>query len=134
MTRTAALLACTIALVAGLAVAGIADAKAKKVISEVEIDAFSVQPPDFDFFFVGDVHSNKPKCEKGRTVNVSYVGPAPPFDIGTTTTDRTGDWELHPELTGQGDYVAVVDRKKIKKGEKKIVCKAATSPEFYFND
>jgi hypothetical protein len=123
-----------IALVAVLAAAGIADAKAKKVVSEVEIDAFSVQPPDFDFFFVGDVHSNKPKCEKSRTVTVSYVGPNPGFEVGTTTTDKTGDWALHPELTDQGYYAAAVERKKIKKGDKKLVCKTDVSPEFYFND
>jgi hypothetical protein len=134
MTRPAALLACMIALVAGLAAAGIADAKAKKVVSEVEIDAYNVQPPDFTFFFVGDVHSNKPKCEKSRTVTVSYVGPNPGYELGTTITDHTGDWALHPEVTSQGYYVAEVERKKIKKGDKKLVCKAAISPEFYFND
>jgi hypothetical protein len=52
--------------------------------------------------------------------------------IGTATTDHTGDWAVDRgdlKIAG-GGYEAELDKRKIKKGDKKIVCKADVSPIF----
>lgn len=106
-------------------------AKAKRIASEVEIDAFDVPPPDFDFTFVGDVHSKKSKCERNREVSVFFTeGGANDF-VGSTTTDHTGDWELvHESVNDASEYTAEVARKKTGKRGNRLICKADSSTYF----
>jgi hypothetical protein len=124
MRRTALTLllaALTVALVAGAAQA----AKPKKLGSliEIELTEFGFKGSGSAEFF-GDVHSSKNKCERNREVTVRNAEE----QLGTVRTDRTGDWELAlPMPPGPDPYVAEVARRKIKKGEKTIVCKAAES-------
>jgi hypothetical protein len=134
-SRTALILLAT-GLVLGLAVGTTQAAKAKKVATKVEIE-LGINTGMGTVRFLGDVHSQKSKCEKGRQVAIVYRGPEPGFGVvATTTTDRTGDWELTPSQVDapDGPYTAEASRKKIKKGEKKVVCKAATSNEVVIAD
>jgi hypothetical protein len=103
-------------------------AKAKKLASKVEIEALE---PNADFNFIGDVHSRKNKCERNRTVILYYSVGGDFENVGTTTTDRTGDWELSPNLFGDDAFYAAVEKRKIGVGDKKLVCKAADSPQFF---
>jgi hypothetical protein len=87
--------------------------------------------------FIGDVHSQKPRCEKRRELTLIYRLPDGGDDaVASTTTDRTGDWALtlSPSDTPDGEYVVKVARRKIKKAAKKIVCKGATSQEAVLAD
>ena len=124
--KAAGLVVSMAVLITGLAIAGPAMGKAKKVESEVEIDGFG--PPTTYDSFVGDVHSRKPKCERNRTVTLYYEEGGTPDNIGTDTTDETGDWEMQVLVPGDDPYYVTVDRKKVGKGDKKIVCKGDTSP------
>jgi hypothetical protein len=129
--KRAGILSLAIVLTLGLAVTASQAAKAKKVDSEVEVDGWKFPPPNFDFTLVGDVYSKKNKCEKGRAITVyAYDQPTDePVEVGTATTDRTGDWELEPIDPGANNYhSASVARKKIGHGDKKLICKADESP------
>jgi hypothetical protein len=127
--KRAAILGLVSVLTLGLA-ATTSHAKAKRVASEVEIDG--IGPPTTYDSWVGDVHSSKPKCERNRTVTVYYEEGGEPEDQGTDTTDRTGDWVIPILFVGDDPYYAVVDRKVIKKGDKKTICKGDTSPRVPF--
>jgi len=124
--KRAGILGLTIALIAGLAIAGPAMGKAKKIESEVEIDGWG--PPTTYDKFVGDVHSRKPKCERNRTVTLYYEEPGFTKNVGSDVTDETGDWSIEPLVFGDDPYYVTVDRKKVGKGKKKLVCKEDTSP------
>jgi hypothetical protein len=130
--RRAPTLGLAIVLTLGLAVSASQAAKPKKVATEAEIEFVDAEPSGTTF--KGDISSRKPKCEKGRDVTVIYTGSFPGVDdpVGTATTDRTGDWILSRPNTGLavGTYVIDVDRRKIKMGDKQIICKATTSPPF----
>jgi hypothetical protein len=124
------------ALLATFGIAPVGEAaKAKKVATEIEIEGVR---PNFSvntYTFVGDVHAAKTKCEKRRSVTLRYAGPDPAFDVDEVKTDRTGDFEITAsttELEG-GDYVAVVDRRKLKQGDRKLTCRAATSEPLDFS-
>jgi hypothetical protein len=121
-----------IVLTFGLAVSASQAAKTKKVASLIEIEGteFVFKGTGSATFF-GDVHSEKNKCERGREVTLRNTEPPPgvPEVQGTVNTDHTGDWELEvplDDLSG-GPYVAEVARKKIKRDDWKLVCKAAAS-------
>jgi hypothetical protein len=118
-----------ILLAAALAAAGSHAAEKKKLATQIEIENYELNG---EVTFIGDVHSKKNKCERRRSVTIRHVGSVgPDIDetLGTVTTDQTGDYVLEHEFDGidSGPYVADVERKKIKKGDKKLVCKAATS-------
>jgi hypothetical protein len=104
-----------------------AQAKKKKVRVESEVTlefvAFN------DYAWVGEVISAKPRCERSRTVTVSYVGTGDPFTYGSATTEDDGSWRLPVELgeTVGGDHQATVSKRKIRKKHKIIVCKPAES-------
>jgi hypothetical protein len=119
------------ALVLALAAGTTQAAKAKKVETQVEIEL--ARYTGNTALFLGDVHSRKSKCERAREVTLVH-GTA--GAVATTRTDGTGDWELTPSSSEapEGFYTAEVARKKIKKGEKKIICKAATSNEVALAD
>jgi hypothetical protein len=116
-----------LALVIALSLAGApAHAKKKKVrvASEVTLEFVAFN----DYAFLGEVISAKPRCERKRTVTVSYVGPGDPFTFGTTTTADDGSWRIPAD--GKiliGDYQATVSKRKIRKKHKIIVCKPAES-------
>lgn len=116
----------------GLAAGTAHAAKAKKVVSEVDIDGWHQAPPEFLVTFVGNVYAKKAKCVRNRQVSIYYTEGGVHEFVGTTTTDRTGDWRLTPDSTPSGDYEAEVARKKVKKGGKKLVCKSAVSPTWYW--
>jgi hypothetical protein len=128
-----------IVLALGLVVTASYAAKSKKVASEVEVDAWYWND-DEDMVTAGDVHSKKPKCEKGREVTViRNDGPFEPVPdegdgdpVGTVKTDRTGDWEFVIQTNG-GDtpnfVTATVARKSVTtKSGKKLTCKADKAP------
>jgi hypothetical protein len=137
--KRAGILGLAIVLTLGL-MAGTTQAsskKAKKVATEAEVEGIRDAGVGGQITFYGDVHSRRSKCEKGRDVTVVYNGPFPgPHFVGTAKTDQTGDWELTRSISGlsEGDYAVEVDRKTIKKGDKKLVCKATTSPDKEIGD
>jgi hypothetical protein len=105
-------------------------AKPKKVASEVDIDGWDSQPPDFEFTFVGNVYSKQPKCVRNREVTVFVA--SNPDPVGTATTDHTGEWRSAPDtLVAGGTYEAHVAKKKVRKRGKKLVCTADTSPGLF---
>jgi hypothetical protein len=124
--KRAGILGLAIVLIAGLAIASPATGKAKRITSEVEIDGLG--PPTTYNSFVGDVHSRKSKCERNRTVTLYYEEAGQTEQLGSDTTDETGDWVLPIVVIGDDPYYVVVDRKKVGKGDKKLICKADTSP------
>jgi hypothetical protein len=130
--RRAVVLGLAIVLTLGLAVSASQAAKAKRFATEAEIEFIDAEPSGTTF--KGDISSRKPKCEQGRDVTVTYTGSFPGVDdpVGKATTDHTGDWILTRSNSGLavGTYVIEVKRRKIRKGDRKIVCKAATSPPF----
>jgi hypothetical protein len=129
--KRAGILGLAIVLTLGLAVSASQAAKAKKVASEVEVDGY-YPPPDYEFAFVGDVFARQNKCERNRTVTLYYDESGKAENVGVDVTDRTGDWTIAPNLIGSDDpFYAVVDRKVVRKGDKKIVCKADTSPRVF---
>jgi hypothetical protein len=129
--KRAGILGLAIVLTLGLAATASQAAKVKKAKTEAELEGVRpVTSPSITFF--GDVHSKKSKCEKKRDVTVVYNGPEKdPRFVGSTKTDATGDWELTRDVTGlsEGDYAVEVKRKKLQKGGKDLICKAATSPD-----
>jgi hypothetical protein len=128
--KRAGTLGLAIVLTLGLAVTASHAAKAKKVASEVEVSGWHFEGGSGPTF-VGDVHSKKSKCERARAVTVyGYDDPTDdPTEVGTTTTDGTGDWEFNPPDIAPNNYhSASVDRKKLGRGDKKLICKADESP------
>jgi poly(3-hydroxybutyrate) depolymerase len=130
--RRAGLLCVAVALSLGLAAGTTHAAKAKKVASQVDIDGINQPPPDFHVTFVGNVYSKKAKCVRNREVTIYYTEGGGHELVGTATTDATGDWQLDPDSTPSGNYEAEVARKRVKKAGKKLVCKAAVSPSWYW--
>jgi hypothetical protein len=128
--KRAGTLGLALVLTLGVGVSASHAAKAKKVKTEAEIEEIRFVSGALEFF--GDVHSKKPKCEKGRDVTLVHLGPPPAPEpvLGTDTTDATGDWEIPPSTVYGGNYVVEVERKRIGKGDRKLICKPATSPEF----
>jgi hypothetical protein len=116
------------ALAFGIAVGAAQADKAKKVGSQVEIEWY-----DFSggFSVFGDVHSKKNKCERNRTVTLYHEDDGGDVDVvGTDTTDRTGDWEIPGEADYNAPFTASVEKRKVRAGDNKLVCKSADSPEF----
>jgi hypothetical protein len=126
------ILCLAVALSVGLAAGTAHAAKAKKVVSEVDIDGIDQPPPEFLVTFVGNVYAKKAKCVRNRTVTVYYTEAGVHELLGTATTDATGDWQFEPDTSPVGTYEAEVSRKKVKKRGKKIVCKPAASPAWYW--
>jgi hypothetical protein len=131
----AAALGLAIVLTLGVVVTASQAAKTKKVATEGEVEGFRYPGGELEFY--GDVHSRKSKCEKGREVTLLYHGPQPVDDpvVGTDVTDGTGDWEVRsPEFALEGNYAVEVARKKVGRGDKKLVCKATVSPDTLIED
>ena len=76
---------------------------------------------------MGNVYAKKPKCVRNREVTLFYTEGGVHQSVGATTTDNTGDWALRPEPEELGAYRPEVAKKKVGKGDKKLVCKAAIS-------
>ena len=129
--KRAGILGLAIVLSLGIAT-GVSQAAKTKFASEVEISGLYI-PPASSLHMVGDVHSRKPKCERKRDVTVFFDDGSGRETLASATTDRTGDWDILPGPLADGDYVAEVDSKKITKRNKKIVCKADSSPAFIFD-
>jgi hypothetical protein len=129
--KRAGILSLAIVLVLGLTVGASHAAKPKKVASEVDIDGYDFQPPSFEFTFIGNVYSKKPKCVRNRVVTVFDTDGGQAEPVGTTTTDHTGDWRLDPDPLTPGNYQAQVARKRVGKPGKRLVCKVDTSPTFF---
>ena len=133
MGRTTKAGVLALAAIATIALAApAAEAKAKRVASEVEVTGFYREDSaDNDFILVGDVHANKPKCEKRRTVTVYEQDDlsAKRVVLATVTTDKTGDWSYNHGSEEQPNYTSAdVDRREIEKPGKDLVCKADSSP------
>jgi hypothetical protein len=120
----------TLGLVAGTTHA----AKPKKVPSEVDFYGIDFPPPDMQLQFVGNVYAKKAKCVRNRSVTIfgTPKGETTREAIATTTTDKTGDWRIHPDPSPVGTYEAEVAKKKVKKNGKKLICKPDISPSFFW--
>jgi hypothetical protein len=123
----------TLASLLALAFApGPAQAASKKISTEAEIE-FATYTAFSTAEFLGDVHSRRSKCERGRKVTLIH---ATNGAVASTRTDRTGDWELTLPLASanEGEHVIKVSRKRIKRGGKVLVCKPAISDEVVLAD
>jgi hypothetical protein len=130
--RKAVVIALAVTLTLGLGVGTADAAKAKRVSSEVDIDGYNSPPPTYEFRFVGNVYSKKAKCVPNRSVSLFLVNGGAHELVGSGTTDETGDWAIKPEnLLAGGEYRAEVEKRKRKKGDKKLICKADVSPVFF---
>ena len=139
MKRTG-ILGLAIVLTLGLGVA-VTQAKPKKVKVEtaVSIESYSINDPS-DFATLGGiVAAGKPRCARGRTVELRFV--ADGTVAGTATSDDTGSWSVsyNPQETGFGDYEAIAEKRKIKKKRhgkvrRVIVCDEDVSPPYPAND
>jgi hypothetical protein len=110
--------------------AAAAHPKAKRVTTEAELEGFrTTTPGEYEFF--GDVHSLKTKCERGRDVTLVFTGTPGVIDpVGTDTTDRTGDWEIDAvAVVPSGPYLVEVERKRVRRAGKRLVCKQTVSEE-----
>jgi hypothetical protein len=119
-------------LACGLTVSSAHAAAAKKLTTQSEIEGIEFLGMT-GFKFIGDVHSKKNKCERGREVTIRNADPPPGEDetVGTVRTDGTGDFELIVTSgLSPGPFFADVARKRITKGAGKIVCKKTTSDPF----
>jgi hypothetical protein len=130
--KRAVILGLGIVLMLGLS-AGSSQAKPKKVKVDTEV---TIDYQSGDFF--GDVMSEKPRCERGRGIEVGYLGPPgqepgdPISSEGTTTSDDDGSWLLTVG-PAEGYFEAAADKRKFKKRRngkvrKIIVCKSGVSP------
>jgi hypothetical protein len=109
----------------------------RKIRVPADISLTIQYPPPPDPAMSGEVTADKAKCERGRTVEVSYVPEGGGLSIlyGVTTTADDGGWKLpHEVLTPDewGDYRATATKRKIRKKRKIIVCKGAVSPAFRY--
>jgi hypothetical protein len=112
-------------------VAGPAQAKKKRVKVATQISITDFQGTPEGFVFSGEVTAAKPRCERSRAVELFYVGGDEPFSIARTTSDLGGHWEVNAgSVIALGDYQATVDRKRIRKKRKILICKAGVSPVF----
>ena len=112
----------------GFALVAPAAADAPKVKSTVHMHGLGPDP-EYDSW-VGDVHSRKRKCERGRTVTVVYHEAPKPFEVGSDVTDRLGHWRVQMNFPGDDPYHAEVKRRVVGSGDNKVVCKADRSPNF----
>ena len=84
--------------IVGVLVFGAADATAHNKLwkSRVKV-SFHVNAIDFVEIH-GVVKSKEPKCRKGRTVKVFAIAPGKDPKVGTTNTNKKGEWWLHSSL------------------------------------
>jgi hypothetical protein len=95
-TAIAALCVGALALAAGPAQA------ASPVKTKVKITSLSAKGG------TGKVNSKKPKCRKGRTVTLKFVGEYGDNTIGKDKTDKKGSWSVKRSLKDHGIYFATV--------------------------
>jgi hypothetical protein len=124
MKRGLLVIAAGLAAVVGLAAPAPADAP--KVRSTVHIHGLGPDPSYVAW--VGDVHSPKRKCERGRTVTAYYYVGGTAQQTDEVVTDRFGDFTADAGLVGDEYYYAIVSRKVVGSGDNKIVCKSDRSP------
>jgi len=81
--------------------------------------------------FSGDVKSEKPRCEKNRTVTLLQRTATGSTNVGTDLTDANGAWQVpQTGTTAPGDYYATVAKRVIRKNSKhRHICKAAVSKD-----
>lgn len=128
--KRAGILGLAVVLTLGL-VAGPAQAK-KRVKVTTQISITDLQESPEGFVFSGEVTAAKPRCERSRAVELLYVGGSEPFSITRTSSEPGGHWEANAgNVIALGDYQATVDRKRIKKKRKILICRASVSPFFH---
>ena len=129
MTSRVGRITASLAVLAAIVAVAPAGADVKHFSSIVHMHGLGPDP-EYDSW-IGDVHSRKRACERGRTVVVVYNEPPKPFKVGSDVTDRLGHWRVAINLPGKDDpYNAVVRRKVIGHGDDKIVCEPDRSPDF----
>jgi hypothetical protein len=135
--KRAGILGLALLLTIALGTAATQAKKKKKVRVAAQVSLTIQYPPPPEPEMSGEVTSAKPKCERNRTIKVTFVPQAggPETAFGTATSDGDGSWRLpHDVLTpGKwGDYRATATKRKIRKKRKVIVCKSAVSPTFRY--
>lgn len=115
-----------IALVGVFAFSGVAQAKTKRVDSDISLryvpgDSFYEE----NDVFKGRVNSKKRKCERERKVRLIQKGVG---QVGRDETNRRGRYKIALDNAGDGRYVAKVKRKTYRKNNgNKVVCRRAKS-------
>jgi hypothetical protein len=83
----------------------------------------------------GRVISDKPRCERNRTIEIFQRVPGPDLLVGTTTTNAEGEWEF--TFAGdapEGTYYAVATRKVLRSNDNhRHVCRRAVSNDVTFH-
>lgn len=81
--------------------------------------------------FEGKVDSERPRCEKGRTVTLVQRTTTGSADVGTALTDGNGAWQIAPStIVAPGTYYAKVAKRVIRKNTKhRHICKRAVSKD-----
>ncbi|MDQ3102362.1 MAG: hypothetical protein M3Q53_00795 [Actinomycetota bacterium] len=81
--------------------------------------------------FGGNVNSEKPRCEKKRTVTLVQRTATGSTNVGTDLTDANGVWQISPSATvAPGAYFAKVAKRVIRKNTKhRHICKRAVSKD-----
>jgi hypothetical protein len=131
LVAVTALIAC---LAIGSATVATAKPQKKKVTTTISL-SIAVTTGPYDPYrpydqktttYSGRVKAKGPSgCKKNRTVTISRGGPL----VGQVGTQSNGSYSLTlPGAPLAGTYTASVPKKVIKKGAKKFVCLAATSP------
>lgn len=80
--------------------------------------------------FEGSVKSEKPRCEKKRTVTLVQRTATGSTNVGTDLTDANGAWEISTTTVAPGAYYAKVAKRVIRKNTKhRHICKRAVSKD-----
>src|SRR5688500_17202109 len=79
--------------------------------------------------FTGRVNSDRPRCERNRTIEIYQEVVGDDILVGTTTTDAEGKWEfVVPDAAPAGTYYAKATRKVLRRDENhRHICRPAVS-------
>lgn len=135
MKRIAAVLTASVALMSVAFVSGAAGHKFKAETNvSVKFDKPKPNDPYATGGFEGKVSSDKPRCEKRRTVTLLQRTATGSTDLGTVLTDANGAWQISPSAVAPGTYYAKVAKRVIRKNTKhRHICKRAVSKDVKVN-
>lgn len=132
LKRVAVVLMASVALMSVVFVSGAVGHtfRADTTVS-VKYDKPKPNDPNANGSFGGNVSSEKPRCEKKRTVTLVQRTATGPTNAGTTVTDASGAWKIAPSASvPPGSYYAKVAKRVIRKNTKhRHICKRAVSKD-----
>ena len=123
------------AAVALASVAFVSGAAGHKFKADTTVSAKYNKPKKNDPYakggFEGKVSSEKPRCEKRRTVTLVQRTTTGSANVGDALTDATGAWQITPSATvAPGTYYVKVAKRVIRKNTKhRHICKRAVSKD-----